>query len=246
MRLQRLHVIGNIGVGKVKMTEFEKINGELLPFIIMSFILIIGHSLLLFRELFITNERIQGYYSIIPLLFFAIQLSRMFYQGMEYDGWFNGEIKYASHAVISIGVLPILGFQIVGFTGILYWTFLVIFVLIIIYMMLNLAKLFSVKGSFYSDEYSLKGIEDVLNQKELRYKKSEKKPNKITDIEKTTLYLPDHECRIFKIKEKVFVKPINRKGKTKLFDVIDLIEKMLSKKNGELKRELRRRGKSSV
>lgn len=76
----------------------------------MSAVLIVGHSLILFRELFITEGRILGYFSIIPILFITIQSSRMIYRGVKYDGWSNGQIEYATKGVIVIGMLPILGF----------------------------------------------------------------------------------------------------------------------------------------
>ncbi len=200
--------------------KFKNMNGKMLSFVIMSAILIVGHSLILFVEF----GKIQGYLSIIPILFIAIQGSRMICLGIKYDGWSNGEIEYSTKGVIVIGMLPILGFQILEFTGISFWIWSGLFALLIVYVILNLIKLFSVKNSFYNDKYTLKSIEDALDHKDLRYKKSEKEPSKISDRKKTTLHVPNYECEIFKIKEKVFVKPTRSKTSKSIFDMIDFIE----------------------
>jgi len=101
---------------------------------------------------------------------------------------------------------------------------------LIVYLISNLIKLFSVAGSFYNDDYSMKEIKKTLNRNDIEYENSEKKPSKISDRKKTTLYVPNYECRIFKIKEKVFVKTTRRKTPKRVFDMLDFINT-----NAELK-----------
>ncbi len=194
---------------------------SLLFFFIINFLLIFGHA-----GLIVLSRNIkQILYSIIPLTLVVIQFSRITYRGVEYKGWYNGEIKQTIPIFIIIGVaLPYFGYNILTETGILFWIGVISFVIFVIYMSIHLRKIIQLKLSFVDSKYNLLDLEKSFQKQDTNFEEITKKENQSSNLESKLLYLPEFDCKIYKIKDEVIIQPTKRKAKNNVFSIIDMIE----------------------
>lgn len=209
-----------MGVLKMKKTRNNK--GEIWLFRIVISILIIGHCGLVILAY---NSK-QIFYSIIPFLFLGIQTYRIYNNGIEYNGWVNSEIKPTTTAYILIGApIPYFSYSLANETAIWYWISTILLVFFIIYFIYLLIKINSVRDSFYNTSVSIRDILNIFNNKELNYKKVEEDINILDNKLNRVLSIPNYNCKIIKMRNKVVVKPNDRKSINKVYEIIDLIQK---------------------